>query len=212
MALLKELKLDDNTLVFFASDNGAAYNDELFHHSGPLRGRKRDMYEGGIRTPAIARWPGHIKPDAVSEQVWTFYDFLPTMAELVGEKSPDNIDGISVLPALVEGKHIEHPPLYFEFHEFGFDQASRIGDWKAVRRGSKSPIELYNLTNDLAEKRDVAAKHPDVVKQFEDFLVDARSESELWPIRDKPAGAPATKAAKKVPAANKKKAAAKIPS
>ena len=187
MALLKELKLDDNTLVFFASDNGAAYNDELFNHSGPLRGRKRDMYEGGIRTPSIARWPGKIKPGVVSEQVWAFWDFLPTMAELTGQKPPAGMDGVSILPALVEGKPVEHPPLYFEFHERGFDQAARIGDWKAVRHGVKQPIELYDLKADLAESRDVAAEHPEVVQQFVDFLKTARTESRLWPIRDKPA-------------------------
>lgn len=196
MALLKELKLDDNTLVFFASDNGAAYSDKLFKHSGPFRGNKRDMYEGGIRTPAIARWPGHIQPNSVSDQVWTFYDFLPTMAALTGQQPPTGIDGISILPALVEGKQIEHPPLYFEFHERGFDQAARIGDWKAVRNGRTSPIELYDLANDVAEEHDVATDHPDVVKQCNDFLESARTESALWPIRDKPAAPRNKKVAK----------------
>jgi arylsulfatase A len=185
--LLKELNIDDNTLVFFASDNGTAYNDALFNHSGPLRGRKRDMYEGGIRTPMIARWPTKIKPGVVSEQVWTFYDFLPTMAELTGQKPPTAIDGVSILPALVEGKLVKHPTLYFEFHEGGFVQAARIGDWKAVLHGVKQPIELYDLKTDLAEARDVAAEHPEVVQQFVDFLKSARTESQLWPIRDKPA-------------------------
>lgn len=207
MALLKDLKLDDNTLVFFASDNGAAYNDKLFDHSGPLRGNKRDMYEGGIRSPVIARWPGHIKPNAVSDQVWTFYDFLPTMASLTGQQPPAGIDGISILPALIEGKQIEHPPLYFEFHERGFDQAARIGDWKAVRNGRTGPIELYDLATDLAEKHDVAADHLDVVKQCDDFLKSARTESTLWPIRDKPAAAAPAKATKKAAAPGKKKAA-----
>jgi arylsulfatase A len=198
MELLKELNIDDNTLVLFASDNGAAYNDALFNHSGPLRGRKRDMYEGGIRTPAIARWPGKIKAGVVSDQVWTFYDFLPTMAELTGQKPPAAIDGVSILPAILEGKAIEHPPLYFEFHEGGFVQAARIGDWKAVRHGAKQPIELYDLESDLAEARDVAAERAEVVQQFEDFLRSARTESKLWPIRDKTAKAKAAvKAAKK---------------
>src|SRR6185503_5981724 len=97
MTLLKELNLDEQTLVFFASDNGAAYNDELFNHSGPLRGRKRDMYEGGLRSPSIARWPGKIKVGVVSEQVWTFYDFLPTMAAFTGQKAPSDVDGVSIL-------------------------------------------------------------------------------------------------------------------
>ena len=182
MARLQELHLDERTLVFFASDNGAAYQDELFHHSGPLRGMKRDMYEGGLRSPSLARWPGKIKAGIVSEQVWTFWDFLPTMAEFIGQPTPKGLDGISILPALLEGKTMEHPPLYFEFHERGFTQAARLGDWKAVRLGTKKPIELYDLKSDLAEAHDVAAQHPDVVKRLDGFLKTARADSEKWPI------------------------------
>ncbi len=185
MALLQELKLDERTLVVFASDNGAAYRDAFFRHSGPLRGYKRDMYEGGIRTPAIARWPGRIKP-GISDQVWAFWDVLPTLAELSGQKPPAGIDGISVLPALLDGKPIEHPPLYWEFHERGFDQAARIDDWKAVRLGKGGPIELYDLKTDPGEKANVAAAHPGVVKKFEAYLKSARVDSELWPIRETP--------------------------
>ena len=199
MALLDELKIADRTLVFFVSDNGAAYNDDLFHHSGALRGRKRDMYEGGVRTPAILRWPGHVKPGAVSDQVWTFWDMLPTFAELIGVPAPGGIDGVSVLPAFVEGRKIEHPPLYFEFHERGFDQCARIGDWKAVRHGLKGPIELYDLPRDPAEERNVADAHPDVVRRFETYLATARTDSELWPVRDRVPG----KAAQKKAAAKK---------
>lgn len=200
MALLKELKIDDSTLVFFASDNGAAYRDEQFAHSGPLRGFKRDMYEGGLRSPSIARWPGKIKAGAVSSQVWTFADFLPTLAELTGTQPPARLklDGVSILATLTEGKTIEHPPIYFEFHERGFSQAARIGDWKAVRLGTKLPIELYNLKTDLAEKENVAAAHPDVVKRFDAYLRSARTESDLWPITEnvgKKGGAAAKKKA-----------------
>lgn len=195
LALLDELKIADHTLVVFASDNGAAYNDELFNHSGALRGRKRDMYEGGVRTPAILRWPGHVKAGAVSDQVWAFWDLLPTFADLIGVPAPGGIDGVSVLPAFVEGRKVEHPPLYFEFHERGFDQCARIGDWKAVRHGSKGPIELYDLPRDPEEKNDVAAAHPDVVRRFEDYLATARTESEIWPIQDRDPGQPARKKA-----------------
>jgi arylsulfatase A len=184
MALLKELGLDDNTLVVFNSDNGAVYRDERFGHSGPLRGFKRDMYEGGLRSPSIARWPGRIKPGTVSEQVWAFWDFLPTMAELTGQKAPQGIDGISVLPAWLDGKRVAHPPLYFEFHEGGFTQAARIGDWKAVKLGTKKPIELYDLKTDLGEQHNVAAAHPDVVQECEAFLKTARVDSKLWPINE----------------------------
>jgi len=182
MALLKELGIDDNTLVIFNSDNGAAYRDELFQHSGALRGFKRDLYEGGLRSPSIARWPGRIKAGATSEQVWAFWDFLPTMAELVGQKAPAGLDGISVLPAWLEGKAIAHPPLYFEFHERGFNQAARIDSWKAVKMGTQLPIELYDLKTDPSEKNNLAAQHPEVVKRFETYLKTARVDSALWPI------------------------------
>jgi arylsulfatase A-like enzyme len=195
MALLKELKLDERTLVIFNSDNGAAYRDELFQHSGPLRGHKRDMYEGGLRSPSIARWPGKIKAGAVSEQVWAFWDFLPTMAELVGQKPPGDSDGVSVLSSWLTGKTTPHPPLYWEFHEGGFFQAARIGDWKAVRNGAKGPLELFDLKNDLGETHDLAAQRPETVKEFEAFLKTARVDSALWPITEKlsPKKAGATK-------------------
>ncbi len=189
MTLLKELGLDKNTLVTFASDNGphaegGIERKNLFQSAGPLRGIKRDLYEGGIRVPMIARWPGQIRAGAVSEQVWAFWDYLPTMAELTGQKPPAKLDGISILPALLAGKGIEHPPLYFEFHERGFTQAARIDDWKVVRLGPGRPLELFNLKTDLAETRDVAGQHPDVIKRFEDYLKTARSDSELWPVRE----------------------------
>ena len=186
IALLKELKLDESTLVVFNSDNGAAYRDELFNHSGPLRGHKRDMYEGGLRSPSIARWPGKVKAGITSDQVWAFWDFLPTMAELTGQKPPAGIDGVSVLPAWLGQKPVVHPPLYWEFHEGGFFQAARMGDWKAVKLGTKKPIELYDLKTDLSEKNDVAAQHPDVVKKMGDFLKTARVDSPLWPITENP--------------------------
>jgi arylsulfatase A len=184
MALLVELKLDENTLMFFASDNGAGYQPKFFESSGPLRGMKRDMYEGGLRSPSIARWPGRIKAGVVSEQVWAFWDLMPTMAELTNQKLPATSDGVSILPAMTQGKRVEHPPLYFEFHERGFTQAARMGDWKAVRLGTKKPVELYDMKSDVAEANDVAAQYPDVVKRFEEFLKTARTESSLWPIRE----------------------------
>ena len=182
-ALLKELAIDQNTLVVFASDNGAAYRDELFQHSGPLRGFKRDMYEGGIRTPAIVRMPGKIPAGVVSQQVWTFADFLPTMSELTGEKISGTIDGVSIWKSWLTGQVQEHPPLYFEFHERGFNQAARIGDWKAVKMSPAKPLELYDLKNDLAETHDLADQHPAEVARFEAFLKSARTESASWPIR-----------------------------
>lgn len=186
MALLKELKVDDNTLVIFASDNGAAHRFPEFNSSGALRGFKRDMYEGGLRSPSIARWPGKIKAGVVSDQVWGFVDFLPTMAELTGAKPPAGLklDGISVLAAFTRGKKIEHPPMYFEFHERGFTQAARMGDWKAVRLGTKLPVELYDLRTDISEKNNVAAANPGIAKKFETYFNTERTANELWPIQE----------------------------
>jgi arylsulfatase A-like enzyme len=186
MASLKKLGIDDNTLVFFTSDNGphreGGADPDFFDSNGPLRGIKRDLYEGGIRVPMIARWPKRIKAGAKSDQVWAHWDFLPTGAEIAGVKPPANIDGISMLNALLGRRQRNHEFLYWEFHERGFSQAARMGDWKAVRRSQDSPLELYDLKNDLGEQNDVAVKHPEVVKKIEDYLKTARTESELWPI------------------------------
>ena len=187
MALLKKLGIDDNTLVFFTSDNGphreGGADPDFFDSNGPLRGIKRDLYEGGIRVPMIARWPKRIKAGAKSDQVWAHWDLLPTLAEIAGVKPPANIDGISMLNALLGRRQRNHEFLYWEFHERGFAQAARTGDWKAVRKSPDSPLELYNLKNDLGEQNDVAVKHPEVVKKIEDYLKTARTESELWPTK-----------------------------
>jgi arylsulfatase A-like enzyme len=187
MTKLKELGLDQNTVVFFTSDNGphkeGGANPEFFDSNGPLRGIKRDLYEGGIRVPMIVRWPGRVKAGTTSDQVWAHWDFLPTAAEIAGLKAPKNIDGISMLNALLGKRRRHHDFLYWEFHERGFDQAVRMGDWKAVRKGFGAPLELYNLKSDVGEENNVAAKHPEVVKKIEDYLRTARVESQLWPIK-----------------------------
>ncbi len=190
LARLKELGLDERTIVFFSSDNGphkeGGGDSTLLRHSGSLRGLKRDLYEGGIRVPMIARWPGQVPGGTVSEQVWAFWDFLPTAAELAGVKPPAGIDGVSVVPTLLGPeaagrRQRTHEFLYWEFHERGFQQAVRTGDWKAVRLKPKRPLELYNLASDVSEKRDVAAEHPDVVARIEAYLKTARTPSEHWP-------------------------------
>jgi arylsulfatase A-like enzyme len=177
MALLDELKLRGKTVVFFTSDNGPDNDvgNELFHSNGPLRGIKRDLYEGGIREPMIVRWPGKVPAGATSDQIWAFWDFLPTAAEIAGTAPPKGIDGVSVLPALLGKSNIEHSPLYWEFYEGGFEQAARVGDWKAVRHTPGKPVELYNLKNDLGEQEDVAVSNPDVVRKMEESLRKARS-------------------------------------
>jgi arylsulfatase A-like enzyme len=187
---LKTLGLDDNTIVFFTGDNGAGgideggYDPEFFNSSGPLRGIKRDVYEGGIREPMIARWPGHIKAGTTSDQVWAFWDFLPTAAEIAGAKAPAGIDGISMLPAMLGEPQQNHEYLYWEFPEKGiYSQAVRMGYWKAVRNDVDKPIELYNLKNDLGETKNIANEHPDVVAKMAEIMKTARVDSPVWPMK-----------------------------
>jgi arylsulfatase A-like enzyme len=187
LARLKHHSLDSNTLVIFASDNGphreGGNHPEFFGSSGPLRGIKRDLYEGGIRVPAIARWPGVVPAGRSSDQVWAFWDFLPTSCELAGISAPQNLDGVSIAPALKGKSLAERPPLYWEFHEKGFFQAVRIGDWKGVRRQSiRGPIELYDLASDLGESADVASSHPDIVRQIAGAMRSLRSDSPEYPV------------------------------
>jgi len=185
---LQDLKIDGNTVVFFSSDNGphkeGGVDPKFFQSAGPLRGIKRDLYEGGIRVPMIVRWPGTIKPGRVSDQVWSFWDFLPTAMEIAMLKPSEKIDGISMLPTLLGRTQTnQHAALYWEFHERGFQQAARMDQWKAVRPQAGEPLELYDLKSDLAEKRNVAQEHPDVVAKMESYLKSARTESPQWPIR-----------------------------
>jgi arylsulfatase A-like enzyme len=191
---LQELKLDEKTIVFFSSDNGphkeGGADPKFFNSSGPLRGIKRDLYEGGIRVPMIVRWPGRIKPGQVSEQPWAFWDFLPTAAELARvKKVPEGLDGISMLPAILGEKEVcrkqeQHEFFYWEFHEGGFSQAVRMGDWKLVRRpfAKESASELYDLASDPGETRNVAAFCPDEIAKAEAYLKGARTASKEWPV------------------------------
>jgi len=188
MQQLKDLDIENNTVIFFTSDNGphkeGGVKPEFFNSSGGLRGIKRDLYEGGIRVPMIVRWPGRIPAGKVSDQVWAFWDFLPTAADIAREKPPGDIDGISMLPTLLGQKQTnQHEFLYWEFHEKGTKQAVRMGDWKAIRLAPKQPLELYNLKTDLAETNNVAAQQPEIVSKIENYLLTARAESERWPIR-----------------------------
>lgn len=184
MRLLEQRGIDEQTLVFFCSDNGAARRwDGIFDSSGPLRGHKRDMYEGGIRTPMIARWPGRVPAGTVSDAVWYFADVLPTLADVAGVELPDNIDGISVLPTLL-GKDQETSDrfLYWEFFERGFKQAVRWRHFKAVRDGLDEPLELYDLERDIAEQWNIAEDQPEVVASIERYLKTARTQSPNWPV------------------------------
>ncbi len=189
--LLAEHGMADNTLVLFTSDNGPhreGGNDPDFNDSnGPLRGIKRDLYEGGIRVPLIARWPAGGTPSgATTDHVGAFWDFLPTFAELSGAPTPAGLDGISLAPLLTgkPAEQQEHEYLYWEFHEGkASKQAVRLGDWKGVRLAPNQPLELYDLSRDLGEENDVAAEHPEVVKKIEAILATARTEHPIWPLR-----------------------------
>jgi arylsulfatase A len=190
MALLKELNLDNETIVFFTSDNGAAeplLNDGgFFRGAGPFRGHKENFYEGGIRVPMIARWPERIRAGAVSDFPWMFCDFLPTAAELAGTSVPAGLDGFSVLPTLLGRSQKSHEFLYWELPAYevatgGFRrevplQAVRMGEWKAVRPRPGGPLELYNLKQDISETTDVAARNPQVIARIEAYLKTARIE------------------------------------
>jgi len=190
-ARLKSLGLDRKTLVLFSSDNGphkeGGADPAFFDSNGVLRGHKRDLYEGGIRVPLIARWPGRIAAGSGSNHVCAFWDFLPTCCELAGIPAPRGIDGLSILPTLLGRPEQQptHPYLYWEFHEQGKKQAVRMGDWKAVRldvaKNPNGPIELYNLQRDMSEERDVADQHPEIVKQMAAIMISARSPSKHWP-------------------------------
>ena len=187
MNLLKKLNIDEKTIVFFSSDNGAAQRWEgRFDSSGLLRGRKRDMYEGGIRTPLVVKWPGKIKPAAESDHISAFWDFLPTCAELAGVSAPENIDGISMVPTLLgrDDRQKRHKFLYWEFFHWkkGFYLAVRMGDFKVVRLSPTGPLELYNLKTDIAEKNNIAAEHPEIIAEIEAYLKTARTDSPHWPV------------------------------
>ncbi|MBN1417535.1 MAG: arylsulfatase [Planctomycetes bacterium] len=185
---LEALGIDGDTLVLFSSDNGPhkeGVDPAFFRSGGPLRGVKRDLYEGGIRVPLIARWPGRVRAGSTSEHVSAFWDVLPTLADAAGARKPANLDGISFLPALLGEPQPAHAYLYWEFHERGPGQAVRLGDWKAVRRGPSRPIELYDLARDIGETRDLAPEHPEVVRRIEVILASARTGDDAWPIRPK---------------------------
>jgi arylsulfatase A len=186
--LLRTRGLDRNTLVLFTSDNGphqeGGARPAFFNSSGGLRGIKRDLYEGGIRVPMIAWMPGTVPAGRVSDQVWAHWDMFPTLAELAGATSPRGLDGLSMVGALRgDSRQPSHDFLYWEFHERGFQQAVRMGNWKAVRLKAGGPLELYDLAADPAESTDVAAQHADVVARIERYLDTARTPSERWPGR-----------------------------
>ena len=191
MAKLTELGIEKNTIVIFASDNGphleGGADPDYFDSHGPLRGYKRDLYEGGIRTPLLVKWPGKIKAGATSDHISAFWDIMPTLAEITGAKLPENIDGISFLPAITGKKNQkQHEYLYWEFHEQGGKTAVRMENWKAVKRDiniiPQGITELYDLSVDTGETNNVASAHPDIVKKMEEIMKQAHTPSVVFPF------------------------------
>ena len=189
---LRALGLEKNTLVVFTSDNGPTHNvggadSTFFHSAGPLRGLKGSLYEGGIRVPFIAYWPGMIRPGTRSDERFYFPDVLPTLCALAGTPAPKDIDGISFLPTLLgKGEQMHHDFLYWEFPSYRGQQAVITGEWKAVRQNLASGVivtELYNLATDENETTNVAAKHPDVVAQLETLMKEQHTPSPDFPLQ-----------------------------
>ena len=183
---LKELGEEENTLVLVSSDNGphqeGGHSPKFFESGGALRGIKRDLYEGGIRVPLIARWKGRIAPGQVSDFPWAFWDLLPTAAELAGESVPQGRDGMSVVPTLLGRAQAPHSTFYWEFHERRFSQALRAGDWKLIRQGGGRQ-ELFHLRQDGSERNDVAAKYPSEAARLGALMDEARSDSPDFPVK-----------------------------
>ena len=189
IAKLKELGLDQNTIIIFSSDNGphleGGADPEYFDSNGPFKGYKRDLYEGGIREPMIAAWPRKIAPGSVTSHVSAFWDVMPTLADIAGAKTPEKIDGISFLPTLL-GKSGQktHQSLYWEFHENNGRQAVRMGDWKLVRYNVSVPeratTELYNLKTDPGEETNVATENPKIAKKMLEIMKNSRTPSDIF--------------------------------
>ncbi|MES2178291.1 MAG: arylsulfatase [Gemmatimonadota bacterium] len=184
--LVRTRGIERQTLVLFVSDNGphseGGGDPAFFKSSGGLRGIKRDLYEGGIRVPMIARWTGTIPAGRVSNHAWAHWDMLPTLAELAGARTPTGLDGVSMTAALRGVAAPVHPFMYWEFHERGFQQAVRMDRWKAVRLSANAQLELYDLAADPREERDVATSNPRVVATIEEYLRTARTASDRWPV------------------------------
>jgi len=196
LALLEELGLEKDTIVFFSSDNGTAdvpkeVDAKFFQSVGPLRGLKGSLYEGGIRVPMIVRWPGKIPAGTTTDHISAFWDIVPTVAELVGFEVPAGIDGISFAPTLLgrAQEQKQHEYLYWEFPGYGGQLAVRLGPWKGVKqrlqsKGGRlgSQWELYNLENDIGERQNLAHLHPEIVEKIEQIVEQAHRPNPLFPM------------------------------
>lgn len=192
MAKLDELGIADNTLVIFTSDNGphkeGGADPDYFDSNGIFKGYKRDLYEGGIRVPMIARWPGVIQPSSSSDHISAFWDILPTMTDVVGVELPKNIDGISFLPTLKGEQQPIHEYLYWEFHELGGRRAIRKDNWKLVQynvgKEEKMSFELFDISKDPSETTNLYDKNPEIFEKLKILLLNARTNSEVFQFAD----------------------------
>ncbi len=191
--LLRELGLEDDTVIFFSSDNGATHDgvggsDSIFFAStGLFRGFKGSLFEGGVRVPLIAYWRGRIRPGSTSDFASANWDIFPTLCELTGAKTPGGLDGVSLLPTLLgKGAQPKRDFLYWEFHGYGGQQAVRLGDWKGYRmnmhKGNKT-LELYNLADDLSETKNLADRHPEIVRRIEEIMAQSHTPSATYPFK-----------------------------
>jgi arylsulfatase A len=194
--LLKDLGLEKDTIILFTSDNGTTHlkgevDYDFFESVKPLRGLKGSLYEGGVRVPMIARWPGRVKASSQSARTIGAEDCLPTIIELLGldDRVPDGVDGVSFAPSLLGKKQKERPFLYREFSGYGGQQAVWVGKWKGVRqkmlRKKKDPleIELYDLDADISESRNIAAEQPKVVAEIRKLMAEEHTPSKHFPMR-----------------------------
>ena len=186
---LERHQIDTNTIILLSSDNGphkeGGHMPKYFNSSGGLRGFKRDLYEGGIRCPLLVRWPGKIKAGTTSDHISAHWDLFPTFCELAGTETPDDLDGISFLPALLGAEQKQHEYLYWEFFEGGGKRAVRIGKWKAVqnqvnREGQNASIEIYDLESDRAETRNLADQNAELITRVRNIFKRAHTPSALW--------------------------------
>jgi arylsulfatase A-like enzyme len=182
---VKDLGLESDTYIFFTSDNGphkeGGADPVFFNSGGPLRGVKRDLYEGGIRVPLIVRAPGKVQAGKVNDSAFAFWDILPTLGQITATPVPSNIDGISFSPALTGATQTQHDYLYWQFKEAELKEALTKGDWKLIRfkdQGKKEILELYNLSKDIGEKTNLASKNPAKVKELKQLLLKAKTTPE----------------------------------
>ncbi len=186
---LRQMGKLENTLILFSSDNGPHHegdnhDHEYFNSNGTLRGYKRDLYEGGVRVPMIAAWPGYIEAGSVSDDIAGFQDFMPTLAEIADVAVPGQSTGVSILPVLAGEQSEEREYMNWEFFKAGkegFRQSVRIGPYKGVRYGTDLPTELYHLEEDISETNNIAAEHPEIVEQMNRVFEEDRTDTKGFP-------------------------------